>query len=110
MHTTDLLNMIVHKTDLTPRQAEAALYAPVDTIQKALSDRHPVKIYGLGQFSIVKRAARQGRHPRTDEPLAIPATLTVKFRPWQPLRVAAQKAARQVGLHPRPAKASKAKA
>lgn len=68
-----------------------------------------MKIHGLGQFVIVKRAARQGRHPRTGEVLAIPETVAVKFRPWQPLRVAAQKAARQPALHPRPAKAAKAK-
>lgn len=41
MHTTDLLHMMVHKTDLTPRQAEAALHALVDTIKKALSTGTP---------------------------------------------------------------------
>ncbi len=107
MHKADLVNMIVHKTDLTARQVEVALTALVDTVQKALSDRHPVKIPGLGQFSIVKRAARQGRHPRTGEPLTIPETLAVKFSPWQDLRLAAKQAARQAHQSAQAAKASK---
>jgi len=97
MHKADLVKMIVHKTDLTTGQAETALSALVDTVQKALSDRQAVKIHGLGQFSVVRRAARQGRHPRTGEPLAIPETLAVKFSPWQDLRLAAKRAVRQGG-------------
>jgi DNA-binding protein HU-beta len=40
---------------------------------------------GFGSFSIVKRAPRLGRNPKTGEEVPIPARRVVKFRPGKKL-------------------------
>ena len=39
-----------------------------------------MQIAGFGTFSVVERAAREGRNPRTGETIPIPASKSVKFR------------------------------
>ena len=43
----------------------------------------------FGTFSVVKRAARKGRNPRTGEPIKIKASKSLRFRPASNLRKAA---------------------
>ena len=41
-----------------------------------------------GTYSVGERAARTGRNPRTREPIEIPASKVVKFRPGSALKTA----------------------
>jgi len=43
----------------------------------------------FGTFSVVKRAARKGRNPRTGEPIKIKASKSLRFRAASNLRKAA---------------------
>lgn len=45
-----------------------------------------VTLTGFGSFSVAARAARQGRNPRTGEPVAIGAHRAVKFTPGKHLK------------------------
>jgi DNA-binding protein HU-beta len=43
-------------------------------------------VVGLGTLKVVQRAARNGRNPRTGEPVKIPAKRAAKFVPGKVLK------------------------
>jgi DNA-binding protein HU-beta len=45
-----------------------------------------VRLVGFGTFDVVKRAASEGRNPRTGEKIDIPASVQPKFRPGKGLK------------------------
>jgi DNA-binding protein HU-beta len=56
-------------------------------ISNWLSTRnHRVTIPGFGTFGTTYRKARKGQHPKTQEPIQIPATYAVSFRPGKNLK------------------------
>ena len=58
----------------------------LDAIQHELEEGNDVKLLGFGQFRIQTRKAREGRNPKTGEPLSIPETNYVSFRSGDFLR------------------------
>ena len=59
--------------ELPKKQANAVLEDMVALITKHLKKGDRIRIGGLGILQVRKRPARMGRHPRTGEPLPIPA-------------------------------------
>ena len=72
-----------HKKD-----AERALDAVLDSIVKTMSRGEDVAITGFGTFRVAKRAARQGRNPKTGETIQIAASTKPKFRAGKLLKEA----------------------
>jgi DNA-binding protein HU-beta len=58
------------------RAADTALLL----IMRAVAGGDTVALAGFGVFEPATRAARDGRNPKTGQPLAIPATVVPKFR------------------------------
>ena len=58
----------------------------LNAIQHELEEGNDVKLLGFGQFRIQTRKAREGRNPKTGEPLSIPETNYVSFRSGDFLR------------------------
>jgi DNA-binding protein HU-beta len=73
-----------------PSKAAAgqALDAILDSLAEVLAAGDSVSLTGFGSFSVAQRAARDGRNPRTGEPLRIPAAKVVKFSPGKHLKIA----------------------
>jgi len=80
MNKTDLIDAVAQKTDLTKKDAEAAINATLDTIVDALADEEKVVLVGFGTFETKKRAARKGRNPATKEVINIPASKAPVFK------------------------------
>jgi len=59
--------------------ATRALDATVDSIKKALKKGDTVSLVGFGTFKVGKRAARNGRNPRTGATIKIKAAKVPKF-------------------------------
>lgn len=78
MNKADLVKEI-EKVVCSKKEANLALSAVIDSIKKALKKGLRVTIPGFGSFSVVKRAARKGRNPRTGEPVKIKASKKAKF-------------------------------
>lgn len=78
MNKADLVKEI-EKVVCSKKEASLALSAVIDSIKKALKKGQRVTIPGFGSFSVVKRAARKGRNPRTGEPVKIKASKKAKF-------------------------------
>lgn len=72
----------------TKKQAMMAVEAVFDTIVKTLSRGEEVAIPGFGTFRVAKRAAREGRNPKTGEKIQIAASVKPKFRAGKLLKEA----------------------
>jgi DNA-binding protein HU-alpha len=84
------------KTEVEKRLAEALtlkgddardlLNVILDEITLALSRKQRVALIGFGTFEVRQHAARQGRNPQTGEPMTIPASNGVHFKPGKALK------------------------
>lgn len=72
----------------TKAATERYVDAVFDTIVKTMGRGEEVAITGFGTFRIVKRAARQGRNPKTGETIQIAASVKPKFRAGKVLKEA----------------------
>jgi DNA-binding protein HU-beta len=79
VNKSDLVDAIAKSADLSKAAAARALDATVDTIKKALKKGDTVSLVGFGTFKVGKRAARNGRNPRTGATIKIKAAKVPKF-------------------------------
>jgi len=79
VNKSDLVDAIAKSADLSKAAAARALDATVETIKKALKKGDTVSLVGFGTFKVGKRAARNGRNPRTGETIKIKAAKVPKF-------------------------------
>jgi DNA-binding protein HU-beta len=71
-------------------QGQRAVQAVFDAITAALTRGEEVAISGFGSFRVMKRAARDGRNPKTGEKIRIAASVKPKFRAGKALKEAVQ--------------------
>lgn len=80
MNKAELITKMSEKSNLTKKDAEAALKAFMDTVVEALESKDKVQLIGFGTFEAKERAARTGRNPRTKEEITIPASIAPSFK------------------------------
>ena len=73
MNKQDLIDVIVKASGLSKAAASRALNATTDSITKSLKKGESVTLIGFGTFKVSKRAARNGRNPRTGAAIKIAA-------------------------------------
>ncbi|MBI4595138.1 MAG: HU family DNA-binding protein [Candidatus Tectomicrobia bacterium] len=105
MNKEELVSKIAADASITKAVAGKALKSFIDSVSQTLSNGENLTLVGFGTFSIVQRAARKGRNPRTGAEIKIAANKAPKFKPGKALKEAIQK----VGQKARSAKASGAK-
>ena len=86
MNKSDLIDAIAKSSDISKAAAGRALDATVDSIKKALKKGDTVSLVGFGTFKVGKRAARNGRNPRTGETIKIKAARVPKFSAGKALK------------------------
>ncbi len=86
MKKSDIVECVAGEAGMTKQAAEDAVAAAFTAIAGALARGEDVAIAGFGKFSSKSRPARQGRNPRTGEPLAIGPSTTVSFRASKALK------------------------
>ncbi len=86
MKKTDLTNAIAEAAELSKADAGRALDAFVDAVTKALKSGDSVALVGFGTFEVRKRAAREGRNPRTGETIKIAASSIPSFKAGKALK------------------------
>ena len=86
MNRAELTARVAGETSLPKATAERLVGAVFSAITDALAADEPVNIAGFGKFDARNRPARQGRNPRTGEPVAIPATRVPSFKAGKTLR------------------------
>ncbi|WP_417913481.1 HU family DNA-binding protein [Candidatus Electronema sp. TJ] len=80
MNKKELVDSMAEAADISRAAAEKALNSALDGISNALAKGDKVTLVGFGTFSAVKRAARQTKNPRTQQPIEIPAKTAAKFK------------------------------
>ena len=88
MNKAELVDAIAADADLSKASAARALDAFIANVTKALAAGDSVSLIGFGSFSVVSRAAREGRNPRTGKPVKIKASKAPKFTPGKGLKEA----------------------
>jgi DNA-binding protein HU-beta len=86
MNKTELIDHIATAADISKAAAGRALDAAVGAVTASLKKGQTVTLVGFGSFYVGKRAARNGRNPRTGETIKIAAAKTPRFRAGKGLK------------------------
>lgn len=81
MNKAQLIEKLSQKTKMTKSQAETFLDAMLEIIQKSVAQGDEVKLVGFGSFTRHNRKSRNGRNPKTGEPVVIPGSKVPRFKP-----------------------------
>ena len=90
MNKNDLVTAVANSSGLSKTDAGKAVDAVFEAIETALKGGDEVRLVGFGTFSVAKRAASEGRNPRTGAKITIPASKQPKFKAGKGLRDAVQ--------------------
>jgi DNA-binding protein HU-beta len=88
MTKAELVSIMAKSTGSTKISAERAVNAMVGSIVDSLRRGRRVTISGFGTFVVTRRAARDGRDPRTGKQIHIPPAKVPRFRPSRALKSA----------------------
>ncbi|OGT82967.1 MAG: DNA-binding protein HU [Gammaproteobacteria bacterium RIFCSPLOWO2_02_FULL_61_13] len=80
MNKAELIDAVADAADISKAAATRAVDGALEAITKALKKGDSVTLVGFGTFSVRKRAARQGRNPRTGEVIKIKASKAPGFK------------------------------
>ena len=86
MSKQELVEKMAAKAGLTKADAARALDAFTESVKEALKGKKKVALVGFGTFGTSKRAAREGRNPRTGETVKISARTAVTFKAGSKLK------------------------
>lgn len=86
MNKTELIAAVADKTDLSKKDADAAVSAVLGAITDALKAGDKIQLVGFGTFEVRNRAAKQGRNPRTGETMTVPASKVPAFKAGKALK------------------------
>lgn len=84
----ELVERIAEKANLTKANAERSLNAFLESVQDVLVAEGKLTLTGFGTFVVEERKERLGRNPQSGDPIIIPETKVVKFRPGKLLKEA----------------------
>lgn len=80
MDRRTLARLVAERVDgLSVRMASAAVEATFEVIAESIEQGQAVTLSNFGTFKIRHRKARQTYHPRTRQPVTIPAARTAAF-------------------------------
>lgn len=86
MNKADLVEAVAKKSELSKKDAEAALNGFVASVEEALAKGEKVTLVGFGTFEVKNRAARTGVNPQTKAKIKIPASKAPAFRAGKDLK------------------------
>lgn len=86
MNRTELVAAMAAETQLSKKDAEAALKAFIDVVSAELKKGEKVQLVGFGTFEVAERAEREGRNPQTGETMKIAASKAPKFKAGKALK------------------------
>ena len=79
MTKNEFVDKVAAASDLSKKDAGAAVDAVLRTIESALGSGEEISFTGFGKFHVADRGAREGRNPRTGETMTIAASRVPRF-------------------------------
>jgi DNA-binding protein HU-beta len=86
VNKTEIIEHIASSADISKAAAARSLEAIVAAIKVSMRKGDPVTLVGFGTFYVSKRAAREGRNPRTGAAINIKEANVPKFRAGKALK------------------------
>ena len=86
MNKKELITKMAEKSELSKKNVESVLKAFTETVTEALVAGDKVQLVGFGTFEPRERAERNGRNPKTGEPIVIPASVAPFFKAGKELK------------------------
>ena len=86
MTKAELVTKMAKASGMTQKAAEIALESTLKSIRDSLKKGKKVTLVGFGTFSVVRRAARNGRNPQTGRAIRIPAARVPRFKAGKDLK------------------------
>lgn len=87
MNKSDLVTEIAVRANIPTSQADKVFNIALESIKSKLRQTgETVSLSGFGKFMVKERAPRKGRNPVTNQPVDIPAKLSVVFKPSDKLQ------------------------
>ncbi len=86
MNKTELIAAVAEKAEISKKDAEKALKAVTDVVTDELVKGEKVQLVGFGTFEVSERAEREGRNPKSGEPMTIAASKSPKFKAGKALK------------------------
>jgi len=86
LNKNDLIATVASSAGLSKGDAAKAVDSVFSAITDALKGGSEVRLVGFGTFSVARRAASQGRNPRTGEAIQIAASNQPKFKAGKALK------------------------
>jgi DNA-binding protein HU-beta len=86
VNKSELIDAIAKASKLSKADAGRALDGTLAAVRTALKKGDMVTLVGFGTFYVGKRAARNGRNPRTGATIKIKAAKVPKFRAGKALK------------------------
>ena len=80
MNKAELVSKIAEDAGITKVQAVSALESFMEGVTKTLKSGNKLILVGFGTFSVAKRAARNGRNPKTGATIKIKAKKVARFK------------------------------
>jgi nucleoid DNA-binding protein len=88
MTKAEFIMRVAKKCKLSKAQTAKIIDATLEEVEGLLKKGDSISFTGFGTFSISKRKARRGRHPRTGNPMIIAAAKVPRFRAGKNLKAA----------------------
>jgi DNA-binding protein HU-beta len=86
MNKAEFVAAVADAAELSKTDAASAVDAVISVITKTLKKGETVTLVGFGTFEVRKRAARQGRNPKTGETIKIQASKNPSFKAGKALK------------------------
>ncbi len=86
MNKTELVKKVAEQAGMTKKDTEKVVNTFIDVVKETLAQGDSVAMLGFGTFLSRQRPAREGRNPRTGEPIQIPASKVPVFRAGRGLK------------------------
>ncbi len=86
MNKADLIGHVADAAGLSKGSAADAVEAVLGGVTGALESGDAVSLVGFGTFSVVDRAARTARNPRTGETIQVGPSRAPKFKAGKALK------------------------
>ena len=80
MTKPELIKIIANSAEITLKAAEQAVNTLTDLLVDEVKTEGRFALAGVGVFALVERAAKDGRNPKTGEPIKIAEKKAVKFK------------------------------
>ena len=86
MNQTELIAKTAAVAGMKRNDVEHVLKTAADVVAATLAEGEDVVLPGLGKLHVKAKAAREGRNPKTGEPVAIPARKAPAFNAAKALK------------------------